>query len=429
MRNNAVESSPNGTGGWGIVSLGFLILALAFTARGSLSLAMPIWQEEFGWSRSFVSGIASWALLVMAAVAPFAGRLVDRSGSRRLLAFGLGAIGAGIAVAAAAQPGMSWLLPLGFAGIGAVGFGIVAQHVVAAAIAQRFVTHRGLAVGIGTAGSTAGLLVMMPILAYFVQIGDWRTPFQLLAAACFLLIPAVWFLLRDRPSVTSGHVAGDVVKSTPGGEQGSPRSFWPDLRALARQPVFHIIFWSYTLCGFTTSGVIETHLLPYASLCGFPPVPSATAYGLLSALNLVGMITAGWLSDRWHRPRLLAIIYLVRAGAFILLMFVVGNYPLLVMFALIFGLVDYSTVPVTASYLASRLGIQALGLSMGLLAAGHAIGAAAGAWAGGIIFDHLGNYSALWIGSVAVSLIASLLVAGLSDNERLDRRAGQLRTA
>src|SRR3546814_19677156 len=72
---------------------------------------------------------------------------------------------------------------------------------------------------------------------------------------------------------------------------------------LARSPAFHAIFWSYTICGFTTSGVIETHLMPYAALCGFPPVPSATAYGLLSGVNLIGMIVAGWLSDRVHRPR------------------------------------------------------------------------------------------------------------------------------
>lgn len=429
MQTDILINPPSRSGGWSIVALGFLILAMAFTARGSLSLVMPIWQEEFGWSRSFVSGIASWALLAMAAVAPFAGRFVDRSGSRKLLVVGLGAIGAGMALAAAARPDTAWLLPLGFAGVGAIGFGIVAQHVVAAAIAQHFVAHRGLAVGIGTAGSTAGLLVMMPILAYFVEIGDWRTPFLFLGAACFVLMPAIWFLLRDPSPAASAKPASSDAPHSPIADAVPARGFWRDLGTLGRRPVFHIIFWSYTLCGFTTSGVIETHLLPYASFCGFPPVPSATAYGLLSALNLVGMITAGWLSDRWHRPRLLAFIYFVRAAAFVLLLFVVGSYPLLIVFALVFGIVDYSTVPVTASYLASRLGINALGLSMGLLAAGHAIGAAAGAWAGGVIFDRFGSYSALWIGSIAVSITAAALVACLSDKEREKRPSGALQTA
>lgn len=187
------------------------------------------------------------------------------------------------------------------------------------------------------------------------------------------------------------------------------------LARLLRSPVFHAIFWSYTICGFTTSGVIETHLLPYASLCGFGAVLSATAYGLMSAVNLIGMIGAGWLSDRFHRPMLLAMIYLARAGAFVLLMFVGGDYRLLITFAILFGLFDYSTVPVTASFIASRMGKEVLGLSMGLLSAGHAVGGAAGAWVGGLVFDGSGGYRLLWIVSLALALGAATLVAGLAD--------------
>jgi MFS family permease len=398
---------------WSVVVLGFLTLALAFTVRSSLSLAMPVWQAEFGWSRGFISGIAAAALLVMAVVAPFAGRLVDRRGSRPLLMFGLAAIGLGVGLVAVARPGAtSWLLPIGFAGIGAIGFGTIAQHVVAAAIAQKVNQNRGLAVGIGTAGSTAGQLLLMPFLAIFIQRGEWRTAFLLLGTACLMLIPVTWRTLAigGSTSVAHGPVAGEIDAQKGVGE-------------LLRNPVFHAVFWSYTLCGFTTSGVIETHLMPYASSCGFGPIPSATAYGVLSALNLVGMIAAGWLSDRVHRPRLLAFIYIARAAAFVLLMFVADGYPLLIIFAIVFGLFDYSTVPVTASYLASRLGTRTLGLSMGLLSAGHAVGGAAGAWAGGAVFDWTGGYRVVWIASVALAVSAALLVIALSDKERTERRA------
>ncbi|SEF07136.1 Sugar phosphate permease [Rhizobiales bacterium GAS188] len=416
MSNHAAIDPKNSAGAWGVVALGFMTLALAFTVRGSLSLAMPVWQSEFGWSRGFISGIAAVALLVMAVVAPFAGGLVDRRGSRPLLIFGLAAIGLGVVLVAAAKPGMaSWLLPVGFAGIGAIGFGTIAQHVVAAAIAQRVEQHRGLAVGIGTAGSTAGQLLLMPVLAFFMQSGELRMAFLLLAAACFLLIPVTWRALSSRRPTSTG---GDQLHGEADGRKGLRN----DLGTLLRSPVFHAIFWSYTICGFTTSGVIETHLMPYASLCGFGPVPSATAYGVLSAFNLAGMIAAGWLSDRVHRPLLLAFIYAARAGAFVLLLFVADNYPLLIIFAIAFGLFDYSTVPVTASYLAGRLGIRVLGLSMGLLSAGHAIGGAAGAWAGGAVFDWSGGYGVLWTASIALAVIAALLVVALGDDERTARR-------
>src|SRR3546814_14965005 len=98
--------------GWSVVALGFVTLAFAFTVRGSLSLAMPLWQAEFGWSRSAISSIAAAALLVMAAVAPFAGYIADRRGPRALLGAGLIAIGLGLTFVVFAPPDvLTWLLP------------------------------------------------------------------------------------------------------------------------------------------------------------------------------------------------------------------------------------------------------------------------------------------------------------------------------
>lgn len=400
---------PSEAARWMVVLLGFLTLAFAFSVRGSLSLVLPAWQAEFGWSRSAISAIAATALLVMAGVAPFAGYLVDRHGVRPLLVGGLTAIGIGICMVIRAQPNTSaWLLPVGFAVVAAIGFGTIAQHVIAAAIAQRFDRHRGLATGIGTAGSTAGQLLLMPVLALLVQGGEWRSAFWMLAFGCFGLIPITWLMLREP-------LRRGAVHSVPTEIDKNEANLTHNLELLMRSPVFHAIFWSYAICGFTTSGVIETHLMPYAAICGFGPVPSATAYGVLSGVNLVGMIAAGWLSDRVHRPRLLAVIYVMRAVSFVVLMFVAADYPRLLVFAVVFGLFDYSTVPVTASYIASRLGLKVLGLSMGLLSAGHAMGGAAGAWAGGAFFDWRGSYGALWGVSVGLVLIAAALVVGLKD--------------
>ena len=399
MHQRRPPRDPASFTAWVTVLIGFGTLAVSFSARGALSLAMPAWSQEFGWSHSTVSAIAAVAMLVMALVAPLAGSTVDRRGPRLPLVAGLGSIGAGMLLVILAGHGArAWLLPIGFGIVAAVGFGLIAQHVVAAAIAQRFQARRGIATGIGTAGSTAGQLLLMPALAALMESGSWRPAFLLLAVFCGLLVPIIWFALGDR------HAVVDLATGSNAGDR--PAS----VLTLVGNPVFQVIFWSYSICGFTTSGVIETHLLPYASLCGFAPVPSATAYGLLSGLNMAGMITAGWLSDRVHRPHLLAIIYLVRAGAFVLLMNVGTSYPTLLLFSVLFGLFDYSTVPVTASYIASRVGVRNLGLAMGMLSAGHAVGGALGAWSGGLLFDLTGGYGALWSLSISLALAAVVLV-------------------
>ncbi|WP_426131582.1 MFS transporter [Pararhizobium sp. PWRC1-1] len=156
-----------------------------------------------------------------------------------------------------------------------------------------------------------------------------------------------------------------------------------------------------------------------SSACGFGPVPSAAAYGILSAVNMLGMIGAGWLTDRMNRVVLLGSIYLLRGLTFIILINVGADYDMLVIFAVLFGAVDYATVPVTASFVASHLGLRVMALSMGLISAGHSLGAAAGAFAGGYIFDVSTQYDWVWIISIVMTVGAGLMVLALRDRTEL----------
>jgi MFS-type transporter involved in bile tolerance (Atg22 family) len=63
-----------------IVALGFFALALVFSTRASLGLAMPIWESQFGWTRDFVSNVGAIALIVMAIIVPLLGSLLDCRG-------------------------------------------------------------------------------------------------------------------------------------------------------------------------------------------------------------------------------------------------------------------------------------------------------------------------------------------------------------
>ncbi len=403
--------------GWLVVAVGFVVLSVSFSARSLLGLAMPHLEGEFGWTRSFVSNAGAGALVVMAICAPIAGNMVDRYGPRILLAGGLAAVGIGMAMTAAM--GAAWHFILAFSVVAGIGFGMAANHVVSTIVSLQFQRNRGLAVGAATSGSTAGQLLVVPLLASVLATTDWRWSYLALGLVSLALILPVLLLVRgSRPRA-----------ATAAARRATPEPMMLRLGLLFRSPVFHLLLWSYTICGFTTAGVIEGHLIPYAVACGFPPLESATAYAVLSGINFGGMILAGWLADRMNRPLLLGSIYVLRGLSFLILMSITGDLPLLFLFAVVFGLFDYSTVPVTASLVASHIGLRMMGLTMGILSAGHALGAALGLSLAGKLYDLFAQYLWTWWASLALALIAGLLCYFIRENRQQGEAAPRVEDA
>jgi MFS family permease len=392
---------------WNIVILAFFALSLSYTGRSALQIAMPFWQSEFGWSRSLVSLGGAAALITSGLLAVVGGTLLSRMGARRLLAAGLVALALGLA-STAAIGGVAWQFLAIYGGLVAVGYGLVSQSVVSTMIAWSFTERRGLATGIANSGATAGQLILLPVLAQMFATFGWRSAYLGLGLASIVMLGLVLLLMHK-----------GVEPGTPSRRSSESAS----LGDLLVSPVFHALFWSYVICGFTTSGVIETHFVPYAILCGFPPVTGATAFSLLMAVNFGGVVLAGWLSDRVHRPMLLGSIYILRGLTFFLLMNITNDPAMLAAFAVMFGLFDYSTVPVTASIAASHLGLRVMGLAMGLLAAGHAVGGAAGALFAGRMYDLFARYDGVWLTSVGVAIFAGLICFTIRENRGVDRLA------
>jgi predicted MFS family arabinose efflux permease len=293
----------------------------------------------------------------------------------------------------------AWQFMLAFGVLVGAGFGLLATSVVGAAVAQFFAERRGLALGIATAGGPAGQMTLIPLAALLLGGLGWRGLFAAAGLVAVLFAPfAARALAGSGPSAKAA---------------GPRRSIGADFRYLVRNPVFHLLFWGFLLCGFTSIGVIETHFVPYAALCGFGTTTSANAFGFLSVLNLAGILLAGWLADKMDRVLLLAAIYALRGVTFLLLFRITGDPVMLFAFAGIYGLFDYATVPVVASLVASHLGLRVMGFSMGLIAMAHQIGAALGAIGGGLVFDVSRSYTALWAVSLVLALVAAALSLGI----------------
>ena len=400
-----VRSNPYG---WVVVSIMFLILGLVITARSSLGLMIPQWEGEFGWDRTFLASGGAIMLVVIGGLAPVAGLLIDRLGSRIVYVVALVVVG--IAMAATAAMTETWQFLWIYCISAGIGFSAISAPMIATTIALYFEEHRGIATGIATSGATGGVMLLMPALAIGVETIGWRTSFVVMGIACAGLAVLTRLMIKRE----GGQRQGTQPKSS---------RFALDLKAILWGRTFWLLFGGFVICGFTTVGAIRVHLLPYAASCGFPPVESATAFGVLAVFSMIGMIGCGWLADRYHRPMLLAGIYFMRAFTFILLMYVANDISLLFIFAVIFGIFDFSTFPAVASIVASHLGLRSMGLTMGLLFAGHSFGGAAGSSLGGWLFDLFQIYDWMWNVSFALSLIAALFSILIRENRGRDAAA------
>lgn len=397
-----IKSNPHG---WVVVLVCFFALSVVSATRASIGLAMPALEADLGWSRGFISSVAAYALITMAIAAPFVGNFLDRYGPRAILVIGLTVTAIGlISCSFVSEP---WHFMVAFAVLAGIGYGTVAKSMVSATVASHFEQNRGLATGFAAAGSTAGQLALLPALAVAMTTMGWRAGYVSLGFSCLVLIPFVWLLIGDKKPVLR---RGGAM--TPGG-------FLPRIGYLFRNRTFNLLLVSYTICGFTTAGVIETHLIPYVQSCGLPVTTGAYAYGVLAGFNMAGMALAGYLTDRIHRPLLLATVYACRGLSFILLMMVPAyDVVPLFLFAVMFGIFDYSTIPVTTSLVATHVGLRVMGLALGMLGAFHAAGAATGAFLGGILYDLFQRYDWIWATSITLALLAAVMAGLIRENRK-----------
>jgi MFS family permease len=397
-------------GAWVVVGVLFLAQAVALGVRSTIGLLVRPWELEFGWERAAISLTASLGFVVYGVAQACSGRWADRVGPRVIFAASLAILGVG--TAAISTVVALWQAYLVFGVLVMLGVGGASSPTSAVAVARWFTHRRGLALGVVSSGSAAGQLVLLPLMAGLVQVAGWRSAFVALGAAVLAIaLPVVLLLLRDEPDGGAerrrSRAAADA-KPLPVVEIGRHRNFW-------------CLALSFFVCGVTTAGLIDTHLIPYAQDHHISPVTAATAFGVLSLVNMVFTMVSGAVADRWGYTRLLGWIYAGRAATLIFLVFA-RDPVLLFVFAVIFGIVDFSTVAPTTALSTVLFGRRSAGTVFGLVALSHQVGSAAGSYAGGVIHDLTGGYTVFFAAAAGLAAAAALMSWAIAE----DRVVGEV---
>jgi sugar phosphate permease len=401
-----------------VLALCFFAILCAQGVRLSFGAFVRPWEEEFGVSRGSITLIGSLSFLVYGGSQPFVGRAVDRFGIRRVLVISSLLVAAGLALSATVQA--PWQLAITYGVVASVGFGGASGVAASVAVTYWFTQRRGLAFALVEAGFGAGQLLLVPLALLAVSTAGWRETLvggALLLAVVVAPVLARW--LRDRPEDVGLEPIGGPHPPAAEARAGGSRSAPPvdGLRGLARSRAFWVLAAPFFVCGLTTTGFVDTHLIPLAQDRGIPSATTGLAVALLAAANVTGILASGPLADRVDNRLLLAGLYGTRALSFVALYFLAGA-PALLAFALLFGLVDFSTVAPTQWLAARYVEPRTVGLAFGCLNATHQLGSAIGAWLPGVAFDATGSYDEVMIVAAVVLGVASVTCLALPRPER-----------
>jgi MFS family permease len=399
--------------GWWIVATAFIALAvnvgLVFYAWGVFLSPLA---DAFG-GRARVSGAYSAMQVACALYGLWVGRLVDRHGARPVQVVGAIAFALGYALVARATS--LWWLYAAMAGPVALGSTCIGALPSNGAVARWFIRRRGLALGVYTAGISAGGIVFAPVSQYLIEHVGWRHAYDVLALSVLVLVlpPVLLFMRRDPadmgllPDGAPPHRSADdreahlafaareLERSVPPGVAMRDRSFW--LLAAA--------------FGLTMTGLSSLLLNQVAILVdrGMAATQASWVLGATAAMGVVGKLGFGSLLDRFDQRRVAAVCFVLQAAGVVLL-WQTHSPPALVCYVILYGYAMGGNATLQASLVAETFGRLHYGAIYGRLTPFVMFAQAVGIPLTGYLRDRTGSWEPAMAAIVAASLMAVVLV-------------------
>jgi MFS family permease len=382
-----------------LMACGVMVAALAMGLRQTFGLFLAPMTAARDWGAADFSFAIALQVLINGFTQPFWGQLADRIGGRRVIMLGALLQVVGVLGMALTE---SLLVFTAFAGL-VVGAAVSAagMPVIMASLTRLLPEkQRGRATGLGTAGSSFGQFLVVPMAHLVISGFGWQVALFIVAASALLMIPLA-LPLNDAPAPPpAGAVAEESARQA--------------LRRAFATPSFWFLFFGFYVCGFHVS-FMGIHLPGFVASCHLPAAVGAGALSLIGLFNIVGSLTAGEISGRWSRRGLLVFIYAARGVVIAGFLLVEKTTASVLAFSAVMGLLWLSTVPPTVALCARNFGTRWLATIFGIIFLGHQIGGFTGAWLGGVIFDRTGSYDLMWSLCIAAAAFAALVHLPVAD--------------
>jgi ACS family hexuronate transporter-like MFS transporter len=333
---------------WTICALLFFATTINYLDRQVLSLLKPMLEDEFGWTNSQYANIASAFQFTYAVCLLFAGRIIDKMGTKKGYAWAIVLWSVGAIVHALAIPiGEVLVSSLGWIGLAAVpvsvmGF-IFSRAVLAVGEAGNFPAaikataeyfpkkERSFATGIFNSGTNIGAILAPLSVPWIATNYGWEMAFIVIGAIGFLWL-IFWYMYYEPPHLQKKMgqaereyiLASDAAEVAQQAASSSQKIKWASLFKYKQT-------WAFSIGKFLTDGVwwfflfwLPAYLKDQYGMTGTEIIlPLVVLY----SLTMVGSIGGGWFPVYFINKGYNAYDGRLRA------MFVIALFPLVVLAA------------------------------------------------------------------------------------------------
>lgn len=393
--------------GWVILGLSFFYALFVTSALGVPGVLIVPMSRDLGMSIGELSAPQGLRLALFGLVAPFAGGLMLRFGPRRMITVAATLLIAGLLLSAVATT--SWQVWLGIGVILGIAPGLTAMQLNALVSSRWFTARRGLVLGLMGGATASGVLVFMPLAAWIAEHWGWRAALLPSGIGISVMALLCGLFFRDRPQDLGLPAYGDMAMTpVPPRPTGNFVRVSFEMLALGlRRPVFWILAGAFAICGVSSFGITQAHLVPYCGDIGIPMVTAAWLLAVIGVADLIGTIGSGWLSDRYDNRWLLSFYYGFRGVSLIWLVFSDTTLVGLSIFAVVYGLDFIATMPPTVKLTIATFGREAGPAVLGWIFAAHQLGAGVFAALAGVSRDELGTYVPAFLVAGLLCLVAA----------------------
>ena len=367
-----------------MVSVPFLAAAIG-TGAGQYGFGIFIepLEETFGWTRSQISASLSFTA-VGSLMAPFLGRIMDKYGTKQVMAISLALTAVGYLLRPFMTELWHWyalslLQYSGYTGASMLPAGKL--------VGLWFHRTRGRVMGITAMGNNFGGLVVPPMLGGILTLASWQGAYIAVGVMSALMVVYALLAVRDFPSSSE---LGDQLDDLPRDGGNSPLLSGVSVQDALRSRAFYAMTLAIVMGTFTYSAILPqiiTHLVDQ----GVSLTIATTALSVFAIFGMIGKFVMGFIAERIS-ARYTLMINLLGQSMFVTMMIWAGS-PLIMWISVpLFGYFNGAFGALFQLVVQDAFGIRNYGSIMGIINMSSMVSFGIGPLLAGLSYDITGSY-------------------------------------